>query len=42
MKTFMAYFVSITKTKQADCDPKDLQQVQWSGSLQWKKKKSYL
>lgn len=34
IKTFTVDFVSITKTKQADCDPKYLQQVQWSGSSQ--------
>lgn len=34
IKTSTAVFVSITKTKRADCDPEHLQQVQWSGSSQ--------
>lgn len=34
IKTFTVDFVSIMKTKQVDCDPKYLQQAQWSGSLQ--------
>lgn len=34
IKTFTADFVSINENKQADHDPKHLQQVQSSGSLQ--------
>lgn len=33
IKTFTVDFVSVMKTEPIDCDPKHLQQVQWSGSL---------